>query len=255
MAWVVPGQESFGHVTLRRGMTTTFDLWDWWSRVRRDPGRAGQLRRDRPHARPGRGAGALPPTRLPAGEAHGADPRRDGQRHRDRGAGARVRGDRHRVPGRSGRRARARRPRPRSSCASSTRASSGRSTRAAGSRRRSTPTSCGRRSATSSARRPSWTCGWPSTSARRRLEAAGRPDDVRRLTEKVAYFATPRPARGGALARPAVRLVWGTFQFDGYVETLEEVLESFSADGRPLRASLALSLARPQIAPYAFRAP
>ena len=51
-----------------------------------------------------------------------------------------------------------------------------------------------------------------------------------------------------------MRLVWGTFQFDGYVETLEEVLESFSADGRPLRASLALSLARPQIAPYAFRA-
>ena len=36
---------------------------------------------------------------------------------------------------------------------------------------------------------------------------------------------------------------------------LDEVLESFSADGRPLRASLALSLARPQIAPYAFRAP
>jgi phage tail-like protein len=78
------------------------------------------------------------------------------------------------------------------------------------------------------------------------------PDDVRRLTEKLAYFATPRPARGGALARPAVRLVWGTFQFDGQIETLEETLESFSPDGRPLRATLALSLARAQIAPYAF---
>ena len=81
------------------------------------------------------------------------------------------------------------------------------------------------------------------------------PDDVRRLTERVAYFATPRAVRGGAPARPAVRLAWGTFQFDGHVEALEETLEAFSADGRPLRATLALSLARAQIAPYAFAAP
>jgi len=46
------------------------------------------------------------------------------------------------------------------------------------------------------------------------------PDDVRRLTERVAYFATPRVGRGGAPARPAVRLAWGTFQFDGHVEAL-----------------------------------
>ena len=81
------------------------------------------------------------------------------------------------------------------------------------------------------------------------------PDDVRRLTERVAYFATPRAVRGGATARPAVRLVWGTFQFDGHVEALEETLEAFSPDGRPLRATLALSLSRAQIAPYAFAAP
>jgi len=81
------------------------------------------------------------------------------------------------------------------------------------------------------------------------------PDDVRRLTERVAYFATPRAVRGGATMRPAVRLVWGTFQFDGHVEALEETLEAFSPDGRPLRATLALSLARAQIAPYAFAAP
>jgi phage tail-like protein len=78
------------------------------------------------------------------------------------------------------------------------------------------------------------------------------PDDVRRLTERVAYFATPRAARGGATTRPAVRLAWGTFQFDGHVEALEETLEAFSPDGRPLRATLALALARAQIAPYAF---
>jgi phage tail-like protein len=78
------------------------------------------------------------------------------------------------------------------------------------------------------------------------------PDDVRRLTERVAYFATPRAVRGATTTRPAVRLVWGTFQFDGHVEALEETLEAFSADGRPLRATLALSLVRAQIAPYAF---
>ena len=51
-----------------------------------------------------------------------------------------------------------------------------------------------------------------------------------------------------------MRLAWGTFQFDGRVEALEETLEAFSPDGRPLRATLALSLARAQIAPYAFAA-
>jgi hypothetical protein len=90
--------------------------------------------------------------------------------------------------------------------------------------------------------------------------ARGRPpDDVRRLTEKVAYFVTPRPARRGdgsaAARRPAVRLAWGSFQFDGYVESLEETLEAFSPDGRPLRATLALALEREQIVPYAFSEP
>jgi phage tail-like protein len=78
--------------------------------------------------------------------------------------------------------------------------------------------------------------------------AAGRraPADVRRLTEKVAYFATPRAARGGGATRRAVRLAWGGFRFDGHVEALEETLEAFSPDGRPLRATIALTLARGQ---------
>ena len=32
---LLPGAESFGNVILRRGMTSSFDLWDWWGRVRR----------------------------------------------------------------------------------------------------------------------------------------------------------------------------------------------------------------------------
>ena len=38
-------------------------------------------------------------------------------------------------------------------------------------------------------------------------------------------------------------LYWlGEFRFDGHVEALEETLDSFSPDGRPLRARLSLSL-------------
>lgn len=69
--------------------------------------------------------------------------------------------------------------------------------------------------------------------------AGAREDDVRRLTGPVAYFA----------AVAATRLQWGTFRFDGHVEALEESLELFSADGRPLRARLKLTLregARPE---------
>jgi hypothetical protein len=67
--------------------------------------------------------------------------------------------------------------------------------------------------------------------------------DVRRLTEKVAYFITPdrTPGKKQPLP-PAVRFVWGTFQFDGVMDSLEETLEYFSSDGKPLRASLAVTL-------------
>ena len=62
---------------------------------------------------------------------------------------------------------------------------------------------------------------------------AGEQEDVRRLTERVAYFATgPTP----------VRFVWGTFRFDGHVDALEERLDYFGPDGRALRAQLSLSL-------------
>ena len=66
--------------------------------------------------------------------------------------------------------------------------------------------------------------------------AAG--DDVRPITERIAYFATPR----GKSLPPPVRFVWGEFRFDGHVEALDETLDLFSSDGRALRARLALTL-------------
>ncbi len=74
-------------------------------------------------------------------------------------------------------------------------------------------------------------------------------DDVRRLTQDVVYFMTPQksdqdPAK---LAPPGLRFQWGSFLFDGMVEALEETLEFFSPDGKPLRASINLTLSQQKI--------
>jgi hypothetical protein len=72
-----------------------------------------------------------------------------------------------------------------------------------------------------------------------------RVDDVRKLTERIAYFIKPQAVRGKKeRLPPAVRFLWGTFQFDGVMDSLEETIEYFSSDGKPLRASLALSISQ-----------
>lgn len=79
--------------------------------------------------------------------------------------------------------------------------------------------------------------------------------DVRKLTERVAYFITPKgdpPNQPRRYIPPAVRFLWGTFQFDGIMESLEETLEMFSAEGRPLRASVAITLTQQKITTFAF---
>lgn len=74
-------------------------------------------------------------------------------------------------------------------------------------------------------------------------------DDVRRLTQQVIFFMTPtKDAKDPKkLVAPAVRFVWGSFLFDGIVEGLEESLEFFGADGKPLRASVSLTLGQQKI--------
>jgi hypothetical protein len=76
-------------------------------------------------------------------------------------------------------------------------------------------------------------------------------NDVRRLTQRVAYFITPIK-EGDKFLPPAVRFVWGSFQFDGLMESLEESLEFFSNDGRPLRASMTVNLSQQKITEFAF---
>ena len=74
-------------------------------------------------------------------------------------------------------------------------------------------------------------------------------DDVRRLTKDVIHFMSPKPSEEDAkkLAPPGTRFSWGSFIFDGMVEGLEETLEFFSPEGKPLRASIALTLTQQKI--------
>jgi hypothetical protein len=83
---------------------------------------------------------------------------------------------------------------------------------------------------------------------------AAQPNDVRQLTQKVAFFITPQEVQHNPpqIVPPAVRFLWGSFKFDGLMDSLEESLEYFSAEGRPLRASMALGLSQQKIQPYAF---
>lgn len=66
-------------------------------------------------------------------------------------------------------------------------------------------------------------------------------DDVRRLTKRVNHFVTPKP-QGEGMAPPAVRFVWGSFLFEGVMDGMDETLEFFSSDGRPLRAKVSISI-------------
>jgi hypothetical protein len=80
-------------------------------------------------------------------------------------------------------------------------------------------------------------------------------DDVRRLTQRVVYFMKPQPSDEDPekLAPPGVRFQWGTFLFDGMVEGLEETLEFFSPDGKPLRATISLTFSQQKILEVTFR--
>jgi hypothetical protein len=79
-------------------------------------------------------------------------------------------------------------------------------------------------------------------------------DDVRRLTQKVIFFMTPqKTADPKKLAPPGVQFQWGSFLFKGIVEALEETLDYFSPDGKPLRASITLTLTQQKILETKFK--
>jgi hypothetical protein len=81
-----------------------------------------------------------------------------------------------------------------------------------------------------------------------------RVDDVRRLTQKVIYFITPKPLENDAtkFVPPGLRFSWGSFVFDGLVDGIEEAIEFFSPEGKPLRASISMSMSQQTILVASF---
>ena len=69
----------------------------------------------------------------------------------------------------------------------------------------------------------------------------GNDRGLRDLTEGVYFFITPDKADGQTQFKvPGVRFQWGEFLFDGILTSLNETLELFSSDGRPLRSRMSL---------------
>lgn len=75
-----------------------------------------------------------------------------------------------------------------------------------------------------------------------------RVTDVRKLTERVAYFIKPKEQHSeDQWVPPGLRFLWGTFLFDGIVDSISESLELFSEAGLPLRAKISLSVTSQEI--------
>lgn len=71
--------------------------------------------------------------------------------------------------------------------------------------------------------------------------------DVRNLTKEVAFFMTPQQTVAGdakSLLPPGMQFQWGTFLFKGTMDSMDETLELFSEDGKPLRAGVNISLSK-----------
>jgi hypothetical protein len=74
--------------------------------------------------------------------------------------------------------------------------------------------------------------------------------DVRVLTKDVNYFmkVDKKKKKGkNKFIPPGVRFIWGTFLFDGIMNSMDETLEFFSEDGKPQRARVSISLTSQEI--------
>lgn len=86
------------------------------------------------------------------------------------------------------------------------------------------------------------------TSSREGEVGTEQDGDVRRETDRVNYFLRPKKQSGDAAAvPPAVRFTWGSFKFDGVLDSMDETLEYFSESGVPLRSVVRIALSRKNI--------
>ena len=76
------------------------------------------------------------------------------------------------------------------------------------------------------------------------FDTTGTGGDVRVDTGKVAKLMASGKRDRQGIQPIIVKFEWGTFTFQGLIESYKETIDFFSSDGIPLRASLNLTLAR-----------
>lgn len=76
------------------------------------------------------------------------------------------------------------------------------------------------------------------------FDTTDRGTDVRLETGKIARFMEPGKQEGDKKIPTIVKFEWGTFAFQGLIESYKETLDFFSQNGVPLRASLNLTFSR-----------
>jgi hypothetical protein len=74
-------------------------------------------------------------------------------------------------------------------------------------------------------------------------------DDVRKLSQEVIYFIKGKKAQSDAskFLPPGLRFSWGSFNFKGLVDSIEETIDYFAADGKPLRSTISMALSQQTI--------
>jgi len=80
-------------------------------------------------------------------------------------------------------------------------------------------------------------------------ETSSQPD-VRNLTQQVIEYIRPKEADrhdAKSFAPPGLRVQWGTFLFEGVVDSVNETLDYWTEDGRPLQAKVSVSMSRQEI--------
>jgi len=86
-----------------------------------------------------------------------------------------------------------------------------------------------------------------------RFNGSNKPEsrsDVRKISKLVADFMSTERTGSGKNTRfvpPGVRFSWGTFRFDGVVDSLSEKLEFFSEQGVPLRSTMSVSITKQDV--------
>lgn len=74
-------------------------------------------------------------------------------------------------------------------------------------------------------------------------------DDVRKLTQEVIYFIKGKKAKSdeSKFLPPGVRFSWGSFNFKGLIDSIEETIDYFSPEGKPLRSTISMGMSQQSI--------